>query len=61
MGSKSDLQNWHFVNKADYVHSMHTQAIFLTNFFKSLMENDIITTNGKTTTLAMIPAFYSLP
>ncbi len=43
MSFESDLQNWHFVNKADYVHFMHTQATFLTNFFK----NDIIKANGK--------------
>jgi len=43
MSFESDLQNWHFVDKADYVHFMHTQATFLTNFFK----NDIIKANGK--------------
>lgn len=43
MGSTSDLETWHFVTEADHVHSMHTQAIFLTNFFK----DDIVMANDK--------------
>jgi len=39
MGFTSDLETWHLVTK---VHSMHTQAIFLTNVFK----NNIVA-NGK--------------
>jgi hypothetical protein len=43
MNFTSDLEKSHLVTIADHVHSMHTQAIFLTNVFKNI----IVTANGK--------------